>query len=135
MLSTLRCRDLVSLVLVYYYFTCAINHHLLMCLPSFQILIHFLYSSFSLQRNFTSHSIQILIFVFLFVSDCHFLTKFLLVFYVPWICWPFDWYSIIDNLELIPSPIVVLGDSNVKSGNWYKHYKKSYEKARVNALT
>ena len=31
--------------------------------------------------------------------------------------------------------IVVLGDSNVKSENWYKHDKMSYEGAKTDALT
>ena len=53
----------------------------------------------------------------------------------------FDQFA--DNLELAldevanhnPFLIVVLGDFNVKSENWYKHDKASYEGAKIDALT
>ena len=53
----------------------------------------------------------------------------------------FDQFT--DNLELTldevanhkPFLIVVLGDFNVKSENWYKHEKTSYEGAKIDPLT
>ena len=53
----------------------------------------------------------------------------------------FDQFA--ENLELILDEvanhnsflIVVLGDFNVKSENWYKHDKMSYEGAKIDALT
>ena len=53
----------------------------------------------------------------------------------------FDQFA--DNLELTldevanhnPFLIVVLGDFNVKSENWYKHDKRSREGAKIDSLT
>ena len=51
--------------------------------------------------------------------------------------------TFVDNLELNldtianknPYFIVIIGDFNAKSSNWYKHYKTTYEGSKIEAIT